>query len=457
MHRFQILGFNPCESLLRHTPQQLRSFLRRMKEFGMNSIIIHYDYGWKRYQKIIEEECAAANIEITLMVFGPRTFFSLTDWKKEYFAKNTDGKVFTPEPECETHPCRFSPEGIEAFRDGAEKWLLSIPFSIKRVHMRAGDGYSFCRCPKCRQLPEHERWQPFIEEFVKAAKKLRPELKLETDLYIRRYHIPESPEIFNELDRIMFDTFFRHVFYPIGSKNDVANKFCMQYIAPDGYADCDTPNEYYLKRLEEWSKAFPGKIYIHENVMCQGFLGTFQHNTGVYKQDLNTFEKLELGGICYEAYEPFFNNFAPLFETLANKKEYHPDILEKILPQTSMRVFCDNAAFPLGKYLDSKAAQHAEFFRRHLMSPDAANYRNFVNFVMQDETLTDPLLVGYGCARHLYCNHKAKFQKLSDEAESFINSRKLWDFMEKIPLTEDPRQICKNIIYELTEKIYDIQ
>jgi hypothetical protein len=81
MKQFQVRGFNPCESLLRHTPQQLTNFIRRMKNFNFNSIIIHSDYGYNRYKELIEQECSKANVEITLMVFGPRTFYSLIDYK----------------------------------------------------------------------------------------------------------------------------------------------------------------------------------------------------------------------------------------------------------------------------------------------------------------------------------------------------------------------------------------
>ena len=63
MKDFPIRGFNPCESLLRHTPEQLRRFIRRMKEFDFNSIIIHSDYGWQRYRSLIEKECADAGVE----------------------------------------------------------------------------------------------------------------------------------------------------------------------------------------------------------------------------------------------------------------------------------------------------------------------------------------------------------------------------------------------------------
>ena len=114
MEPFAIRGFNPCESLLRHTPEQLRRFIRRMKTLKMNTIIIHYDYGWKRYKDLILEECAASDINIILMTFGPRTFFRYSNWKKEWFAKDLTGRPYCSNLECETYPCRFEKEALDA-------------------------------------------------------------------------------------------------------------------------------------------------------------------------------------------------------------------------------------------------------------------------------------------------------------------------------------------------------
>jgi hypothetical protein len=301
MKNFQVRGFNPCESLLRHTPGQLTKFIRRMKDLNFNSIIIHSDYGYSRYKELIEKECHDNGVEITLMVFGPRTFYSLVDWKSSYFAKDENGIPYSKRPECETHPCASNVEAIEAFTLGAEKYLSTLPKSIKRLHMRAGDGLLFCKCPQCRILPEHEQWQIFVEAFVKAAKKVAPQLKLETDLYIKRYSVPKNHEAFGQLDRIMFDTFYRHPFFPIGSPLDQCNRFVMQYAAPAGFADANTPNEYYLKKLNQWNKLYPGKLYIHENVMCQGYWGCPQYNTGVYLENQKLYNQLGLAGVFYEA------------------------------------------------------------------------------------------------------------------------------------------------------------
>ena len=166
MESFDIRGFNPCESLLRHTPEQLHRFIRRMKTLKMNTIIIHYDYGWKRYKDLILEECSEANINIILMTFGPRTFFRYSNWKKEWFAKDLTGRPYCSNLECETYPCRFEKEALEAYAYGMKEWLKSLPPQIKHVHMRAADGLMFCQCEKCRKLTDHEKWQPFVDIFA---------------------------------------------------------------------------------------------------------------------------------------------------------------------------------------------------------------------------------------------------------------------------------------------------
>lgn len=458
MKGFAIRGFNPCESLLRHTPAQLSRFIRRMKEFDFNSIIIHSDYGWRRYRELIERECAACGVEITLMVFGPRSFFSLAKWDESWFAKDESGKPFTSVPECETHPCASNPDALAGFQEGAEKYLSALPQSIKRLHMRAGDGLMFCRCSKCRELPEHEQWQPFVEAFVKAAKKVRPDLKLETDLYIRRYSVPQDHSAYGELDRIMFDTFYRHPFFPIGSTEDQCNRFVMQYAAPAGWADADTPNEYYLKRVKEWNSLYPGKLYIHENVMCQGYWGCPQYNTGVYLQDQQLYREIGLGGVCYEAYEPGFAAFSGIFADLAaGKRLQAAGELEKFLPTTDLKVFCTDLDFPFDRYLDPFAAKIARFLTTSLNRMDAACYRELVDFGWSNEDKLDPILTGYAGARGGWLKGVLTFDGLSERAQDFISRRKLWDFMEDVPLDEDPRMVCKEIIMELVSKVRDVK
>ena len=123
---FAIRGFNMCESLLRHSPEQLRTFIRRMKKLRLNTLILHYDYGWKRYQDLLIAECEACGIEIILMTFGPRTFFSYCDWKPQWLAGKEDGTPWTCRLECEPYPCAAHAECLEAYEYGARQWLLFL-------------------------------------------------------------------------------------------------------------------------------------------------------------------------------------------------------------------------------------------------------------------------------------------------------------------------------------------
>lgn len=455
---FAVRGFNPCESLLRHTPEQLRRFLRRMKTLDLNTIIIHYDYGWRHYRSLILEECRKAGVEITLMTFGPRTFFRCSEWKKEFSARREDGSFFTEKLECETQPCRFAPGALEAFEAGAAAWLAELPPEIHRVHMRAGDGLEFCRCPRCRTLPIQERWNPFVQRFVEAARKLRPDLKIETDVYICRYDLPEQPEVYEAMDRIMFDTFPRLPAFPLGSSEDVVTRGGMHNVYG---AKSDSPeltsNTLLLQKLEAWNARFPGKLYVHENVMKQGLVGNFQYCTHSYLEDLETFRSLGLQGVCFEAFEPGYSAFAGLFETLSQAAggkapEHIPCELERMVREKRFYWVCDDPEFDLTPYIsDPVLLKNHQFFQRYYLDGSLKFFRDYVSFALEHDDRLDVLYIGFWQSRYLLKNNKIRFRDLSPEAERMLQSRKLWDFMESLAEAEveDPRALCRELVAEL--------
>lgn len=461
MNAFEIRGFNLCESILRHTPEQLRTFIRRMKRLNMNTLIVHYDYGFQRYQELILEECEKAGVEIILMTFGPRTFLSYSTWKRQWFAKKLDGTPQTERLECDTYPCAFEPEVLEAYEDGAKKWLQSLPKQIRHVHMRAADNLLFCQCKKCRNLPDHEKWQPFVDIFARVVQECRPDLKFETDVYVKRYNIPENHEALHQMDTIMYDTFYRHTFYPIGSREDVINKELMRHAATEADPDAETPNEYHEKRLREWTAMFPGKVYIHENAMAQSYFGNFQHSTGTYLEDLKLYRKLGVKGVCYEAYEPGYAGYAEMFEILAREMngedvQYVPSQIERDVKKYPMHVFCDNADFPIENYItDPIYLKHAQLYRKFLLETSADLYREYVEFAFQHEDVLDCIYIGFSMAQRGLALKQLQFRNLSPEADDMIHRRKLWDYMEEIPLDNDPREVCRNLIFELAEKAED--
>lgn len=459
MEPFRIRGFNMCESLLRHTPEQIVRFIRRMKTLNMNTLIIHYDYGWNRYKNIIMEECEKANIEITLMTFGPRTFLSYSDWDRAWFAKKEDGSCYNTVLECETYPCAFSEGVLEAYEYGAKKWLNSLPRQIRRVHMRAADGLNFCMCEKCRHLSDGDKWQPFVDAFVKAVLETRPDLEFETDVYVKRYAIPSASESFSKMSNIMFDTFYRHTAHPIGSQIDTCNKNLLGYaMSHNEKTDAVTPNEYYLKKLTEWTEAFPNKVYIHENAMKQSFFGTFQHGTNSYLKDLELFRRLGVSGVCYEAYEPGYLGFSDMFELLARAMngesvDYKETDIEREIAKTSMNLFCNDPNFPIEKYInDPIELKSAQLYRRLWLEHTPELYREYVEFAFENKDTLDPIFIGFAIADFGVRWGKLKFNNLSPEAHKMLHTNKLWDFMENIPENENPIDVCSDLIFELVKK-----
>ena len=446
---FPIRGFNPCESLLRHTPEQLRNFIRRMKALDFNTIIIHYDYGWKRYRDLILEECRKANVEITLMTFGPRTFYRYTDWKKEFFARREDGSFFTEKLECETFPCRFAPGALEAFEEGARAWLAELPPEIRRVHMRAADGRDFCRCPKCRVMPQQERWTPFIERFAKAVQENRPDLAFETDIYIHRYALPENLSGFSGMERLMFDTFPRTAAFPLGSTRDLCTQGFMQKF----YGSAEDPfeltaNDAMLQRLKVWNQIFPGKVYIHENVMRQGLHGNYQLGSAAsYLEDLKIYRELGIPGVCFEAFEPGYSAFAGLFELLSKAMKGEKTVWTPEDPDQ-----------PIERYItDPVQLKSQQLYKRFGTESSLALFREYMEFVLENEASVDTFYIGCRVARTHLKNGSVKFRNLSPEAVKMLELRKLWDFMEDIPDNEDPRLVCRTILNELLQKSYENQ
>ena len=459
MKPFEIRGFNPCESLLRHSPEQLTRFIRRMKTLNMNTIIIHYDYGWKRYQDLIIKECQDAGVKIILMTFGPRTFLSYSDWKTQWFAKDLNGNPFCQRLECETYPCAFEPEALAAYEYGAKQWLHSLPSAIKHVHMRAADGLMFCQCEKCRPLPDHEKWQPFVEIFTRAVLAERPDLKFETDIYVKRYNIPQNRQPFHQMSNIMYDTFYRTPQQPIGCSR-FPNLEMTGYAATEKNPDAVCPNQYHLNRLKEWTTEYPGKVYIHENAMAQGLCGVFQHGTWSYLRDLELYRELGIQGVCYEAYEPGYCHFSDMFEILAKAMmgeeiDYQPTKLEQVIngePYTGWFGRTPPEDWMIPFITDPRNLKLHQLIGAYNTDPCKQTFRNMLTFAVEHKDVLDPLFIADFHARGALRRGLLDKNDLSEVAQDMLSRRKLWDFMEEIPMEDDPIKVCLNIIGELIEK-----
>jgi hypothetical protein len=452
---FSVRGFNLVESLLRHDEDQLRRFIRRMQSLNFNTLIVHYDYGWKRFGDLIIEETAAIGVEVCLMVFGPRTFLNAPDFTPQWLAKDISGKPIVATLECETKPCCHEPDAIAAYERGAARWLQSLPPQIQHVHVRCGDGIRFCECEKCAVLPEADRWQPFVDAFVRAWQSTRPQLSCEVDVYARRYELPSRAESLGQLNRLMYDTFYRHPFVPLGQESP--NHTLMSFATSVARPDVQSPNTYHYNRLRDWTQEYSGKLYIHENLMMQGYLGVFQHNTGAQLQDLQTYRDMGMLGVIYEAYEPGYEFFAGSIQTLAQAMEhpslagaYQPSALERELAggHWQMPQFCTDPAFPLERFVDDPAQiTHIRNHARFRQQLSAESLRALVLHAFENSARLDYLYIGFlGCKLALGAG--VDFSGAGDEIRHLLSYTKLWDFMESLPPMENPREITQRLIWD---------
>ena len=437
---FEIRGFNMCESLLRHTPQQLSDFLDRMNSLKFNNLIVQYDYGFRHYQNVIREKCEKYNIDVTLMVFGPRTFFSLSNCPAEYFACDENGKPYCPSPECETWPCFNSAGAMEYFKRGAEIFLKEcVPSWIKRVHMRSGDGWWVCDCPKCRNVMPSVGWHPYIKAFAEILKRVRPDLESESDIYVGRYDTNVAPEEYADVDCVMYDTFGHHPRIAIGDNPNQKSNWIPVHGRDTDEFNCNSL--YHLDRLTKWAKRLPGKIYIHDNTMMQSFVGNFSRNTQVMFKDLALYRKLNLRGVLFEAYEPGYCFFEKHFEHLAKAMldpeyaaQYKPTDEEKMFMNIDLNFsFIDGGTSPeLLELLEPEEREYITLCDKGLFNPTVESYRALIDYTIDHQDKVDVCFVGnLATKRAIRVSKNLDFSNASDEAKKLLSYNKLWDYMEQ--------------------------
>ena len=462
---FCIRGFNLCETLLRHSPEQLRRFIRRMKTLNLNMLIVHYDYGWKRYAPIIIEECEKTGIGITLMVFGPRSLLKLAGASASLFAKSETGNPFTSQAECETQPCAGNPESIAAFRRGAELFLADLPPQIRRVHMRAGDGPMYCRCPHCAQMKsDAERFLPFAAVFAEVVQKIRPDLEFETDIYCPRQALPDNYSVLQDYTFLMYDTFAADQLRPLSWKGPASemDDFNLRHFlheTPDGYS----VGYHHYRHLKNWCRAFPGKMYIHVNEMVQGNRGIYPQNAPVMLEDLMVFRELGCAGVCYEAYEPGYAGYSRAFEIVARTmlepalaEQYTPTELEKICCHGPISVPVTKLPddFPFARYYsDSAELEMLLAFRRYIREFGLQESADYMEIAFREPEKWDPVWIGFTVLKAMLKFHPELMELLSLEERDLASRRKLWDFMEERSDHADPLAETGRLLQDVQDKI----
>ena len=459
---FEIRGFNMCESLLRHTPEQLARFLDRMAELDFNTLIVQYDYGFRHYQELIREKCRKNHIDVTLMVFGPRTFFSLSKCENKYFALDENGKPYCEVPECETWPCFSSPEALEHFKRGAEIFLKEhVPSWIKRVHMRSGDGTMTCCCSKCRNIKPSVGWHPYIKAFAEILKKVRPDLESESDIYIGRYDTSVPPAEYKDVDCVMYDTFGHHPRIAIGDNPNRKSNWIPVNVKDHDEFNCNSL--YHLDRLTKWAKRLPGKIYIHDNTMMQSLVGNFQRNTFSMLKDLELYRRLDLRGVLFEAFEPGYCYFKRHFEVLARAmtdpdygRNYQPDEVEKAFMDLDLNFshIDGGTSEELLELLSPDEREYVTLCDRGMFKATPESFRALMDHIIAHQDTVDVCFIVCAAAkRGMNVSRTLDFSHASAEAQRMLSFRKPWDYMEQLPDHAAAREHVIELVKDLRNNV----
>ncbi len=444
-----IRGINVCESLARHTPEQVERLLERMRQWRMNTLVVHPEYGYRGFERLIRRRCRELGLTLVHYVYTSLAF--LPGCPSLCFAKDEQGRPRTPQLACETRLCVHDAQGLRRFREGARRYYAQQVQDGDQVLLATADGALLCQCAACRKLNAVEQWQPLLEIAVDEARRGR-RLTLHFISYVRRFSLPRDMAVFSEIDAVMFDLHLRWRWAALGQDHPLSKVEEME-AAADPRAARAPINRYLLDRLTEWRSAFKGQLYVFENLMMQSTMSCPQPNTGALLQDIATFRKLGVDGVVYEAFEPGIDSFAEQLGTLSRALqgeavEHVPDALEqagvgdadiqhRAWPYLMAREY-DGLALLARHLPDPVVLEHARRLRQYMHERTLANWQQVAGYAMEHRDRLDWLYIAFTLMKWLPAEHKPQ---VSDPAcQRYLTVTKLWDFMEEqerpIPATE---------------------
>lgn len=434
---FPIRGINPCESLARHTPEQLRDLIDRMGRWRMNTLIVHVNYGWRFHKKLIIQECAKRGIEIVFYVYTSIVFLP-SDAPSHWLAKDEYGRPYNDHPVCETRLCLAEPDALDAFGRGAREFFANQAAPATSVLMQTGDGYKHCRCTHCRDTLPSDQWLAPMERFINAGRDTAPDKLLETIIYVQRFKPPKDMSLYRELDRLFYDLHIRNRWRPLGDTHPVYGQRAEADVDPD--ADDVPVNVYLFDRLKEWREKFPGRLYAFENLQLHGTLSCPQPNTAVLLEDLRRYRDMGLQGAVYEVLDGmtyFTDQVATLAEGLWNPDiEYRPTRPEQWCGEhcpPHPLFFLKEFGFPLKQLeheFDEPLREHIRNCREFYADISARNLKRTIEHMYAHPGRFERMSTAF---RFLKMFHtRTPIPNLNDKEKRFLDILKLWDFMEPL-------------------------
>jgi beta-1,2-mannobiose phosphorylase / 1,2-beta-oligomannan phosphorylase len=428
---FSIRGLYPCEAYQRMTPEMMRRMIDRMGRWRMNTLPVISDYGYKDLAGLINKECSKRGIDVIHYSYCQLAFSR--GIPRDCFAVDSQGKPRPPHDHLENEDrlCASNPKALALFRQGVQKYLREYP-DRRRLLFATADGNDYCQCGSCRRLGPLGQAMPFFQVFMEESEGRN--LWREWLVYFQRYQLPKDMTATVRADAIMFDTHTRDPYVPLHDPGLKAAKD-WAHTAIDPRAKDLTSNRYLFDRLLEWRTAYPGKLYVHENLMIQGAYGVPRFNTRVYLEDLRQFQKARIDGVVYEAFECGIRPFVPMF-----------DVLAQALWEPTAQYKVNDDAFP---ELHVFYRLVGEFHRRQ----DWSSVRRLMDYLLArpDREEFDWLFIGYNSMKIAFKRQPSL--NLTEEEKELVTKRKLWDYMEGLP---DGRRKVGRLIEQIAQKLSSI-
>jgi len=430
---FSVRGLNPCESLARHSPEMLTRLIDRMGRWKMNRLIIHSEYGFKANKDLILRECDQRGIDLVYYLYDNLCFGDVVP--RSGWAVDEQGKLrpLFDHLECYDRLCASKAENFPPYRQGVIHYLHEHP-DFRRVMFATADGNNYCQCPACLEKSPWDQCLPFFDIFFDQAAGHSRELLV----YDERYKLPPDLSRIRKLDGIMFDLHSRSREVSLADPKSESGPMPSRYFSIDPRSRETTRNRYFYKRLREWRDAFPGTIYAFENLMIQGAWGVPTYNVPAYLEDLRQLHKDHINGMVYEAFEPGIRGNLPALNVLAQAL-WHPD-----------------QQFEIKEDHDPDLEHFHRLVRDFRASSNLTNLKALNNWLVnhpnRDEF--DWSYIGFNSIRAVLSKDQRLNARLldaaTDQEKVFLQTNKLWDFMEKV---DNPRETTARIIRQMLEQL----
>ncbi|MEW5818351.1 MAG: hypothetical protein AB1798_23550 [Spirochaetota bacterium] len=468
---FNIRGIYPCETLSRHSPDQIRTLIDRMGAWRFNTLVIYTDYGYGEHISLIEKECARRGIDI--IYYYNTTFQFMQDLiPAKHFARDPAGRLWTETLLCETRPCFADPEAERIIDRSIDTFFKEkLPSHHTQLLFAPADGYKVCLCRHCRRLTPMEQWLPIQKSLSQGKSVYIPERQLISQVYIHRYRPPVELDSYKAVDRIFFDTHQRSRWQPLGREHE--SRVFHREDEVD-WAARNTPlNIYFLDRIQEWRLKLNKPIVLFENLMVQGTFSCGQFNTSVLIKDLKILEQIGVDGILYECFEPGIKSFEDELSHLSlalwdRHYRYRPGKIEEWAirhfsrSDVSVNVSTEVGAlgtlipavlpsFPWEAAEEELETSHFKYLKRFsafiqsLTPEDAASV---IDHIYQHNERFDLRFIGFWVLRRLF--REKGIRDLNDKERDFLSYEKLWDFMKAVSM---PRETVDALILSIRKKL----